>query len=74
MTASGVTRREQRARYDRLREAEVPRHGLTLVVVNADDLAVDRRGRLIRDRQADGPVLRRLLTAAGVLHSTEMPE
>jgi hypothetical protein len=73
MTASGVTRREQRARYDRLREAEIPRHGLTLVVVNADDLAVDRRGRLIRDRQADAPVLRRLLTAVGVLQSSEAP-
>jgi hypothetical protein len=66
MTASGVTRREQRARYDRLRETETPRHDLTLVVINADDLTVDRRGRLLRDEGADLEALQRVLAAAGV--------
>lgn len=66
MTVSGVNRREQRARYDRLREAEIPRHGLTLVVINADDLTVDRRGRLLRNERADLDALQRVLLAANV--------
>lgn len=66
MTVSGVNRREQRARYDRLREAEIQRHGLTLVIVNADDLTVDRRGRLLRAERADLEALQRVLGAAGV--------
>jgi hypothetical protein len=66
MTASGVTRREQRARYDRLRETEIPRRGLTLVVINADDLTADRRGRLLHDERADLEALQRELVAAGV--------
>ncbi len=74
MTASGVTRREQRARYDRLRETEIPRHGLTLVVINADDLTVDRRGRLLRDERADLVTLQRVLAAAGVELSHSPPD
>lgn len=66
MTASGMTRREQRARYDRLRETEIPAHGLRLIVVNADDLGVDRRGRLLRIGEDDMRVLRRILTAHGI--------
>lgn len=73
MTASGVTRREQRARYDRLREKEIPRHGLTLVVINADDLTVDRRGRLLRNERADLEALQRVLAAAGIEVSAQSP-
>jgi hypothetical protein len=60
-TASGVTRREQRAGYDKLRESEIPRHGLRLVIINADDLAHDQRGRLRRNRASDLSAIRSLL-------------
>lgn len=66
MTASGMTRREQRARYDGVRKSEIPKHGLRLFVVNADDLGVDRRGRLLRNEQADIDALRGLLLAVGI--------
>lgn len=66
MTASGISRREQRARYDELRETEIPKHGLKLVVVDADDLAADRRGRLLRNERTDIALLRRLLLAADI--------
>jgi hypothetical protein len=60
-TASGIPRREQRAKYDKLREAEIPRHGIRLVIVNAGDLAVDARGRLRRNRESDVRAIRRVL-------------
>lgn len=66
MTASGVTRREQRAKYDQLREIEIARHGLRLLVVSADDLAVDRRGRLRRRTEEDRGVLQRALRDLGI--------
>jgi hypothetical protein len=60
-TVSGMSRREQRAKYDQLRERQVPAHGLSLVVVSTGDLASDARGRLLRDRQADLVKLRAIL-------------
>ena len=65
MTASGVTRREQRAKYDLLREAEIPAHGLRLILVDADELAVDVRGRLLRAADIDRVALSRILMAEG---------
>lgn len=41
-TASGIPRSEQRARYDELREREIPDHGLRLLIINADDLLTTR--------------------------------
>ncbi len=61
-----MTRREQRAKYDRSRETEIPAHGLRLIVVNADDIAMERRGRLLRIREDDTPVFRGILTAHGI--------
>lgn len=60
-TVSGVGRGEQRRRYDALRERELPMRGIRLVVIRSRDLSCDRRGRLLRDRQADAAVLRGLL-------------
>ncbi|MFJ3723319.1 hypothetical protein ACIPYQ_12200 [Streptomyces sp. NPDC090045] len=61
LTVSGVHRGEQRALYDARRDAEVPAHGLRLVVIRPADLDADGRGRLRRSREADLTALRRLL-------------
>lgn len=65
LTVSGVHRGEQRALYDARREAEIPAHGLRLVIIRPADLDADVRGRLRRNRDADMPVIRRVLTASG---------
>lgn len=61
MTASGTSRRVQRKLYDELREGEIPRHGLNLVVVHVGDFARDVRGRLRRLANEDRAVLRKAL-------------
>lgn len=63
MTVSGVHRGEQRRLYDHRRETEIPRHGLRLVVIHADDLACDGRGRLHRAVERDRAVLQAKLRA-----------
>jgi hypothetical protein len=60
-TLSGVNRGEQRQRYDRRREEEIPRNGLRLLVIRPADLAADRRGRLLRKVVEDELALRELL-------------
>ncbi|MFF9656942.1 hypothetical protein [Streptomyces griseoluteus] len=65
LTVSGVHRGEQRALYDARREAEIPAHGLRLVVVRPADLDADGRGRLRRNEEADLAVLRKVLARAG---------
>ncbi len=61
MTVSGVDRGEQRRRYDARRGEVIPAHGLSLLVVNADQLACDARGRLRRARGEDQRTLGTLL-------------
>jgi len=61
LTVSGVSRGDQRAQYDKLRELLIPHHDLRLVIVRATDLACDRRGRLLREPDLDLPVIRRLI-------------
>lgn len=53
LTVSGISRGEQRRRYDQRREELIPANLLRLVVIGPSDLASDRRGRLRRDRDAD---------------------
>lgn len=60
-TISGMGRGEQRPRYDRRREEEIPAHDLRLVIVGCLQLRADRRSRLARDRQHDLPILAKLL-------------
>ena len=60
-TISGVGRGEQRRIYDRRRETEIPRHGLRLIIVDCTDLDSDPRGRLRRNRSADGRALETIL-------------
>ncbi|SNS76255.1 hypothetical protein [Actinacidiphila glaucinigra] len=52
------------ALYDARREALIPANGLELLVIRPADLAADSRGRLLRVREADLAVLRRLLATA----------
>ncbi|MFJ2889137.1 hypothetical protein ACIO53_24130 [Streptomyces sp. NPDC087305] len=61
LTVSGVHRGEQRALYDARRDAEIPAHGLRLLVVRPADLDADSRGRLRRNAEADIAALRRIL-------------
>jgi hypothetical protein len=61
LTVSGVHRGEQRALYDARRDAEIPAHGLRLVVIRPLDLDADGRGRLRRSAAADRQTLRKLL-------------
>lgn len=61
LTVSGVHRGIQRRIYDDRRAVEVPAHGLRLVVLRPNDLAANKRGRLLRDRASDEAVLRALL-------------
>lgn len=67
LTVSGVHRGEQRARYDRRRQEEIPRHGIGLVIVRARDLACDPSGRLLRDAVHDRRVLSGLLGSTSEL-------
>lgn len=56
-----MRRGEQRALYDARRDTLIPQHGIRLVVVRPVDLDADGRGRLRRSRDADLPVLSRIL-------------
>lgn len=58
LTVSGVHRGIQRRMYDDRRAAEVPAHGLRLIVLRPSDLTADDRGRLLRRRAPDETVLR----------------
>jgi hypothetical protein len=67
MTVSGVPRRKQRARYDKRRAVEIPRHGVRLLVVASGQLSSNRRRRLHRDAERDRRALGAVLRAARVL-------
>jgi hypothetical protein len=48
LTVSGVSRGEQRRRYDERRRALLPANGITLVIFSYSDFAHTRSGRLFR--------------------------
>lgn len=56
-----VARNVQRRRYDRLREEEIPKHLLRLVVIKPRDLDSDPRDHLRRSREADVGAIRGML-------------
>ncbi|MFD6414890.1 hypothetical protein [Streptomyces sp. NPDC060194] len=64
LTVSGVHRGEQRAQYDARRDAEIPAHGIRLVVVRPADLDADSRGRLHRNEDVDLAALTKVLARA----------
>lgn len=59
-TVSGVSRGEQRRRYDERRADVLPRHGYSLVVLEVDEFAHDRAKRLLRLPQDEAIVRQRL--------------
>lgn len=60
MTVSGISRGEQRRKYDDLKVALVPAHGLRLVVIHKRDF-VTKRDLIVRDHERDLGVVRRHL-------------
>lgn len=62
-TISGVSRGEQRLRYDRRRDELIPQHGLRLLVIRPRQLVCDHQQRLRRDRDRDRKALAELLQA-----------
>lgn len=67
MTVSGVHRGEQRRRYDTRRDELIPAQGLQFLVVTAEQLASNARGKLKRESQADRVVLVALLQRISIL-------
>lgn len=59
-TVSGVSRGEQRRRYDERRAEVLPRHGYSLVVLEVHEFAHDRAKRLLRLPQDEAIVRQRL--------------
>ena len=59
-TVSGMTRGEQRRRYDNLRRQVLPDHGYRLEIIEWRDLAHSASGRLLRS-QSDIEVIRKRL-------------
>ncbi|WP_326565488.1 hypothetical protein VSH64_26945 [Amycolatopsis rhabdoformis] len=66
LTVSGVHRGRQRALYDQRRDEQIPAHGLRLVIVRPAELSANRRGRLLRDREADLSALRVKLSSLAI--------
>ena len=59
-TVSGVSRGEQRRIYDKRRRDVLPKHGIRIVEISYSDLKHDSRKRLVRDRQNDLEVIKRI--------------
>jgi len=59
MTASGVTRQEQRKIYDERRKIILPQHGIKLVVINYFDFGTSKR--ILRNKAYDIKVVRNML-------------
>lgn len=63
VTVSGVSRGEQRKIYDRRRQELIPKHGLSLIIINYTDLQFGSNKRLVRNCESDNAVLRNKLKA-----------
>lgn len=63
VTATGMTRGEQRRLYDERKAAEIPRRGLTLVVIGYTDFPLKGK-KIDRDRPRDLEIVRRALGEA----------
>lgn len=53
ITSSGISRGEQRKRYDALRRKLLPKQGIKLIELGYDDFEHTRAKRLIRDKKLD---------------------
>ena len=57
VTASGISRREQRAKYDELRRIMLPANGIELAVLSYEEFLCTSRHRLIRLLDQDSEVV-----------------
>jgi hypothetical protein len=60
-TASGISRGEQRKRYDEKRRLEIPKNGLRYLEINYSLFKHKKNKQLLRDSEADMKVLENLL-------------
>lgn len=60
-TVSGVSRGEQRKIYDQRRKDILPKHGIDLKIISYFNFNFDSQKRIIRDRENDLNVVRKLL-------------
>ena len=61
ITSSGITRGEQRKRYDERRKIEFPKNGINLIVFDYSEFQHTSNKRLIRDNQEDIKIVKRKL-------------
>lgn len=61
ITASGVSRGEQRRIYDARRREVLPQHGIRLVNISYSDFEFDSRKRIIRNHSRDLQIVKRVL-------------
>lgn len=67
MTRSGVNRREQRRIYDERRSTELPKNGIKLVEISYTDFPCNRKGRILRNPEADRTTIANLLRSQSIL-------
>ena len=57
ITASGISRAEQRRKYDELRKTEIPKYGLSLVIFDYSEFQHTKGKRLVRNLNEDYKVI-----------------
>lgn len=62
-TVSGISRGEQRKKYDRLRQIVLPEHGIKLVIISYTDFGTSKR--LKRNHDHDSRVIKEILMKSG---------
>jgi hypothetical protein len=67
LTVSGVSRGEQRAKYDQRRRDVLKRNGIRLVELSFDDFEYNSSKRLVRTTVKDLQILRAKLTEAKII-------
>ena len=65
MTVSGVSRGEQRRRYDERRRTELPKHGIKLIILSYTDFGTAKK--LARNHDVDLLVVKSILQKNGVI-------
>ena len=63
VTKSGITRGEQRKRYDEKRRVELPKHGLHLIELDYSEFGHNLNKKLLRDRQVDTEIIAKKVAA-----------
>ncbi|MDP8996161.1 MAG: hypothetical protein M3O03_04055 [Pseudomonadota bacterium] len=58
MTVSGISRGEQRTKYDQRRHEELPKHGLTLIILDYANFDIGHGKRLRRNLTTDESKIR----------------